>query len=110
MTPENTCTDRIRLYPIYSHALLGVNLEPRYHPAMDPTDADDITSTQCRMARVGLRWTAKELGQKAKVGRTTILRFERELVSPLPSTKAALRRALESGGASFAGTKTVTIA
>ena len=38
---------------------------------------------------------------EAKVGKATIVRFERDQSKPNPSTMAALRRAFERGGVEF---------
>jgi transcriptional regulator with XRE-family HTH domain len=60
-----------------------------------------ITNTQCRMARAALNWSLKELAKRAGVGHVTINRFEGGHAQSNPSTLAALRRALEEGGAEF---------
>ena len=53
------------------------------------------------MARAALRWGVRELAMEAKVGKATIVRFERDQSKPNPSTMAALRRAFERGGVEF---------
>ncbi len=60
-----------------------------------------ISPAQCRMARAALNWTASDLGLRSKVGTATILRFERELSSPVHSTREVLRRAFEAAGLEF---------
>jgi transcriptional regulator with XRE-family HTH domain len=60
-----------------------------------------ITPTQCRMARIALNWTAKELAEKAKVGVATVNRFESGQVAPIKLTLEAMQRALEAAGVRF---------
>ncbi len=72
------------------------------------TSGDDITSLQCRAARAGLRWNLKTLSERAKVGRTTIARFEVGKTTPIPATRTSLRRAFEAAGVSFSGANSLT--
>jgi len=59
-----------------------------------------LDSTQCKMARVALGWTVKELATAASVSTNTIVRLERgeELK---PRTIADIRETLESAGVIF---------
>lgn len=66
-------------------------------------DPKELTSWQCRMARAGLRWAVLDLADKARVGKTTIVRFENEQSRSNPSTRAALRRSFEEAGVTFDG-------
>jgi transcriptional regulator with XRE-family HTH domain len=43
----------------------------------------------------------KELAGRAGVSIVTVSRFETELSSPIPATRAAIQRALEGGGVEF---------
>lgn len=60
-----------------------------------------MNAMQCRMARAALNWSAKELSKKARVGVATVARFERGDASTIPSTLAAIQRALEEAGIEF---------
>ena len=62
-----------------------------------------LTPWQCRMARAGLRWGILDLAERARVGKTTVVRFENAQSGPNPSTRAALRRAFEAAGVTFTG-------
>lgn len=55
------------------------------------------------MARAGLKWTAKELAQKAGVGISTVQRMEAEDGIPTASARnvEAVQAALENAGISF---------
>ena len=68
-----------------------------------------FSPVQCRMARAALDWTIPQLAEQSEVGRTTIVRFEREQTMPNPSTRAALRRALEGDCPEVGGTATGTV-
>ena len=62
-----------------------------------------ITGSQIRMARHHLRWTAKQLAEKAEVGLSTVQRMESVDGVP-PSNKPnlkAVRMALEEAGIEF---------
>lgn len=71
--------------------------------------AENLTSLQCRMARAGLGWSVRGLAARARVGATTVVRFEGNKIAPIHSTLAALRRAFEAAGASFPDENTVSI-
>jgi predicted transcriptional regulator len=60
-----------------------------------------ITPEQCKMARVGLGWSVRDLAQHAGVGSSTVNRFETGSVEPIAATLAAMQRALESAGIEF---------
>jgi ribosome-binding protein aMBF1 (putative translation factor) len=60
-----------------------------------------ITPKQCRMARVAVGWTTRQLATEAEVGEATVKRFERGAVSANRSTNAAIRRAFEAAGVEF---------
>lgn len=53
--------------------------------------------TQCKMARAGLGWSVKKLGEVAKVTPNTVSRYENGKDSYV-STSDKLRKALESSG------------
>jgi|EndMetStandDraft_5_1072996.scaffolds.fasta_scaffold2009223_1 hypothetical protein len=61
------------------------------------------------MARAGLGWSVRGLAARARVGATTVVRFEGNKIAPIHSTLAALRRAFEAAGASFPDENTVSI-
>jgi len=48
-----------------------------------------------------LRWSLKRLAHAAEVSPVTISRFETELAEPIPSTRNAIKRALEDAGIEF---------
>ena len=60
-----------------------------------------LTPGQSRMGRAALRWTVRDLSERAQVGVTTINRFETGLAESNPATLAAMRRALETAGVEF---------
>lgn len=60
-----------------------------------------MTPTQCKMARVALNWTAKDLASRARVGVATVNRFEAGQVTPIPSTLEAMQKAIEAAGVRF---------
>ncbi|MDB5394035.1 MAG: transcriptional regulator [Rhodospirillales bacterium] len=60
-----------------------------------------ITPEQCKMARVGLGWSVRDLARHAEIGASTVNRFETGSVEPIPATLAAMQRALESAGVEF---------
>jgi transcriptional regulator with XRE-family HTH domain len=60
-----------------------------------------INSTQCKMARVALGWSAAKLAQIAEVGVATVNRFEAGIGAPIPATLAAIQRSLEAAGVEF---------
>jgi ribosome-binding protein aMBF1 (putative translation factor) len=80
-----------------------VNLDSAEAGAMAPRGMIEITSAQCRAARAFLRWSAQELADRARVGVTTVRRFEIEAAVPVTSTTASLRRAFEDAGIEFVG-------
>jgi transcriptional regulator with XRE-family HTH domain len=59
-----------------------------------------LKSAQSRGARGWLGWNQDELAKKAGVGLSTLRDFEGDRRSPIPNNLAAIRRALEDGGAS----------
>lgn len=80
---------------------LCVVSEPNYLDRMTAKSSNTLTSLQCRMARVGLRWSVLDLASIAHVGHSTINRFENEQTRSNASTRAALRRAFEEAGVEF---------
>ena len=60
-----------------------------------------ITREQCKMARVGLGWSVQDLARHAKVGASTVNRFETGRAEPIMATITAMQRALESAGVEF---------
>jgi transcriptional regulator with XRE-family HTH domain len=60
-----------------------------------------IIAAQARAARALIRWSLKQLAEKAGVSIVTVSRFETELANPIPATRAAIQRALEDGGVEF---------
>lgn len=70
---------------------------------MKAKSSKELTSSQCRMARAGLRWGVLDLAERAQVGKTTIVRFENDQSGSNPSTRAALRQAFEEEGVEFIG-------
>jgi transcriptional regulator with XRE-family HTH domain len=59
-----------------------------------------ITAVQCRMARAALGWGVRDLAREAKVGVSTVTRFEAG-ADPIPATLAAIQRAMEAAGVEF---------
>ncbi len=60
-----------------------------------------LTPEQSRMGRAAVKWTVRDLAEKAQVGVTTINRFETDQAASNPATLAAMRRALEAAGVEF---------
>jgi hypothetical protein len=67
-----------------------------------------MNSQQCKMARAVLGWSAAELATRAQVGTATVNRFETihsdtsgTQTKPIPTTIAAMQRALEAEGVIF---------
>lgn len=60
-----------------------------------------MTPMQSRMARAALGWSTTELARAAKVGISTVNRFETDQATPIPSTLSALRQAFEAAGVIF---------
>ena len=61
----------------------------------------EMTIPQCKMARAALGWGIRDLANRARVGTTTVSRFEAGQGTPIPSTVAAMRRAFEEAGVEF---------
>lgn len=59
-----------------------------------------MTPTQCKMARVGLAWSADQLSEKCGISRITIARFESGQPVATASIEA-IHAALQSAGADF---------
>jgi transcriptional regulator with XRE-family HTH domain len=59
-----------------------------------------MTAAQLRMARAALKWTTRELGEKAQVNPNTITRFENGS-DTLVGTMTKLRTTLEDAGVVF---------
>lgn len=59
-----------------------------------------ITAVQCKMARAALGWGVRDLSREARVGASTVVRFEAgaELNA---STQGAIQRTLEAAGVIF---------
>ncbi len=60
-----------------------------------------ITPVQSKMARAALGWSTGELARRAQVGAATVNRFETGQAAPIPSTLAAIQRAMEAEGIEF---------
>lgn len=60
-----------------------------------------LTPEQCRAARGLLDWTQDELAERARVSRGTVRGFEAGRRALRAGTAAAVRGALEAGGAVF---------
>ena len=58
----------------------------------------DITSAQCRAARAMIEWSRDVLAAESRVGKRTIVDFERGARSPQASTLLAIQRAFEESG------------
>ena len=61
----------------------------------------DISSAQCRAARAMIEWSRDVLAAESRVGKRTIVDFERGARSPQASTLLAIQRAFEAGGVEF---------
>jgi predicted transcriptional regulator len=61
----------------------------------------EMTIPQCKMARAALGWSTRDLARHARVGSTTVSRFEGGHGTPIPATVAAMQRALENAGVEF---------
>jgi transcriptional regulator with XRE-family HTH domain len=57
-----------------------------------------MTPEQSRAARAWLNWSQADLAQRAQVSLSTVRDFEKGRHNPIPTTLAAMRRALEDGG------------
>jgi transcriptional regulator with XRE-family HTH domain len=62
-----------------------------------------ISSAQCRAARAILRWSVKELAEKAHLSPNTVVRFENEVGSSNATTQVMLQQAFETAGVRFTG-------
>ncbi|MGU3541163.1 multiprotein-bridging factor 1 family protein [Methylobacterium brachiatum] len=60
-----------------------------------------ITPVQVRMARAALRWSVRDLAQKADVSVETVQRAERSIEDIRTPTWGALQRAFEESGIEF---------
>jgi predicted transcriptional regulator len=60
-----------------------------------------IFPVQSKMARAALGWSAADLAKHAQVGVATVNRFEAGQSNPIPSTIAAMKRAMEEAGVEF---------
>ncbi len=60
-----------------------------------------ITPGQCRASRALLRWTQKNLAEKAGLETRTIALFETEERDAQPETRDKMRRAFEKAGIIF---------
>jgi hypothetical protein len=61
----------------------------------------EMTAPQCKMARAVLGWGIRDLARHARVGSTTVSRFEAGQGVPIPATVAAMQRAFEAAGIEF---------
>ncbi len=61
----------------------------------------DISSAQCRAARAMIEWSRDVLAAESRVGKRTIVDFERGARSPQASTLLAIQRAFEAAGVEF---------
>ncbi len=61
----------------------------------------DITAAQCRAARALINMTQDQLAEASRVSKRTISHFESEERQSVPSTLAAIQRALEAAGVRF---------
>jgi len=59
-----------------------------------------MNKTQCKMARSGVGWSAKDLAAAARIGYATVARFESG-GSVAPESVEAMRKALADAGADF---------
>lgn len=59
-----------------------------------------ITDIQCRMARAALKWTVRDLAQKARIGFGTIVRFEAGKPVNV-STLTMIEQTFEAAGVEF---------
>lgn len=60
-----------------------------------------MTPAQCRGARAMLEWSREQLGVAAGISERTITDFERGARKMIRRNQAAVRLALEAGGATF---------
>lgn len=60
-----------------------------------------LSPEQCIAARGLLRWTQRDLADKARVGEATVKRFEQGTHATAEDNLARIRKALERGGVLF---------
>jgi transcriptional regulator with XRE-family HTH domain len=60
-----------------------------------------LTGDQCKAARQLLGWTLFDLGYRARVSDSTVMRFEAARLPIRPEKAQAMRAALESAGVEF---------
>ena len=65
------------------------------------TENVEIAPAQCRAARALLDWTQPRLAEKAVVGLSTVVDFERERREVSSEAIAKMKDALESAGVEF---------
>jgi predicted transcriptional regulator len=87
--------------PMISSDTFVVNIDSIKGALMAPRGIVEITSAQCRAARGFLRWSVQDVADKARVGKTTVIRFENERVVPATSTTTVIRQAFERAGVEF---------
>lgn len=87
--------------PLISSDTFAVNIDSIKSAVMAPRGIVEITSAQCRAARGFLRWSVQDVADKARVGKTTVIRFENEKVVPATSTTTVIRQAFERAGVEF---------
>src|SRR3954468_14310839 len=61
-----------------------------------------ITTAMCRAARAIVQWSQADLAERAKVSRTTLVKFEQGGGAPHANNLAAIRAAFEAAGFQFA--------
>lgn len=60
-----------------------------------------FTKQTCRAARALLEWSQTELAERASVGKSTVVGFEKGWHQTEPENAAAMQRALEAAGVEF---------
>lgn len=60
-----------------------------------------LTSDQCRAGRALLRWSQRDLADRADVTKQTVANLEQDLRKLHSHTVLAIRKALENGGVEF---------
>lgn len=53
------------------------------------------------MGRAAVRWTVKELAERAHINHNTVIRFENERHEPNDTTRLVLKQAFEAAGVRF---------
>jgi transcriptional regulator with XRE-family HTH domain len=61
-----------------------------------------MRSTEIRIARALLKWTQRDLAERARIDRRTVVNIESEKHTPNSSTLDSIRRAFEVAGVEFA--------